>query len=93
MKTVNVSVKSDKKVSRAELFIRILWAIPSAIVLWIFGVIAGICLVVHWFFMLITGKRNKMLNGVVRGYLYYSTKMRAYLSLLTDERNPILPED
>jgi hypothetical protein len=93
MKTVKVNVKGGKKASRAELFIRILWAIPSLIVLWIFGIIAGLCLIVHWFFILITGKRNRVLNNVVRVYVYYSTKVRAYLSLLTDERSPILPED
>jgi hypothetical protein len=44
-------------------------------------------------FILITGKRNIALNDVIRGYFYYSTKVRAYLGLITDERNPILPED
>ena len=93
MKTLNVLVQSNKKSPRLELFVRILWAIPTAIVLWIFGIIAGMCLVVQWFYILITGRRSRMLNDVIRGYFYYSTKVRAYLGLITDERSPILPED
>ncbi|MDE1851318.1 MAG: DUF4389 domain-containing protein [Candidatus Micrarchaeota archaeon] len=93
MKTVKVEVKSDPKASRLELFVRILWGIVSGIVLWVFSIIAGICLMVHWIYILILGKRSKTLNNVVRAYFYYSTKYRAYLSLLTDERNPIIPED
>jgi hypothetical protein len=93
MKTVSVLVRSDKKSPRLELFVRIIWAIPTAFVLWIYGLLSGICLVIQLVFILITGKRNIALNDVIRGYFYYSTKVRAYLGLITDERNPILPED
>ena len=93
MKTVKIDIKSSAKSPRIELFVRIIWGIVSAIVLIIFGIIAGLCLIVHWFYILITGKRSKMLNDVVKKYLYYHTKVSAYLSMVTDERNPILPEE
>jgi hypothetical protein len=93
MKTVKVDVKSDNKSPRLELFVRILWAIVGGIVLWFFSIIAVVCIIVHWFFILITGRRNKTLNNVIRVYLYYKTKFEAYVTMLTDERSPILPED
>ena len=48
---------------------------------------------VHWFYILVLGRRNDTLNGVVRGYFTYMTQVRAYFGLLTDERNPIIPEN
>lgn len=93
MKTVKISVLSTDKASRAELFVRILWFIVSAIVLCVFGVIALLCLIVHWFYILITGKRHKTLNNVLRVYVYYRAKMEAYTMMVTEERSPILPED
>jgi hypothetical protein len=93
MKTVKVDVKSNDKASRLELFVRILWAIVGGIILWIFSIIAILCVIVHWFFILITGKRNKALNNLLRVYLYYRTKFEAYIIMLTDERSPLLPED
>lgn len=93
MKTVKVGVKSDRNAPRLELFVRIIWAIPTAVVICIFGMIAKLCILLNWLCILVTGKRNRTLTGVARDYLYYSTKVQAYLSLLTDERSPILPED
>ncbi len=93
MKSIKVSVTSTDKAKRWELLVRILWAIVCGIILWVYSIIVLICLVVHWFYILITGKRNKTLNNVIRVYFYYRTKLEGYLFLLTDERSPILPED
>jgi hypothetical protein len=93
MKTVQIDVKSDVKASRLELFIRIVWMIPTYIVFWLFSIVAGICMVLHWLFILITGKRNNTLNDIAKKYLIYVTEVQAYLYLLTDERNPIFPEN
>ncbi|MGD0728744.1 MAG: DUF4389 domain-containing protein [Candidatus Micrarchaeaceae archaeon] len=93
MKTLKIDVKSGEKASRLELFVRILWLIVGGIILWFYSIIAIVCIIVHWFFILITGKRNKTLNNVLRVYLYYKTKFEAYLIMLTDERSPLLPED
>lgn len=93
METVKIDIASADKASRSELFVRILWCIVSGIVLWFFSIIAGVCLVVQWLYILVTGKRHKTLNKVIKVYLYYRTKMYAYLMMLTDERSPILPED
>jgi Domain of unknown function (DUF4389) len=93
MKTLKIEVKSDKKASRVELFVRILWAIISGIVLFFFGIVAIICIVLHWFYILITGKRSKSLNDVMKSYLFYRCRLEGYLFMLTDERSPIIPKD
>jgi cellulose synthase/poly-beta-1,6-N-acetylglucosamine synthase-like glycosyltransferase len=93
MKTVKIDVTSKDRASRLELFIRILWLIVGGIILWLYSIIAAICIIVQWFFILIMGRRNKSLNNVIKVYLYYRTKFEAYLMMLTDERSPLLPED
>ena len=93
MKTVKIEIISRDKASRVELFVRIIWFILSAIVLWFFSILALLCLVVHWFYILITGKRHKGLNNLIKSYIIYRTKMTIYAFLLTEERNPIFPED
>lgn len=93
MKTVKINVVSLAKASKVELFVRILWAIVSSIVLWFFSIIVGVCVIIQWFYILITGKRHRTLNKVIRIYIYYRTKVEAYIMMLTEERSPILPED
>jgi hypothetical protein len=93
MKTVKIDVTSKDRASRLELFIRIIWLIVGGIILWLYSIIAAICIIVQWFFILIMGRRNKSLNNVIKVYLYYRTKFEAYLMMLTDERSPLLPED
>jgi hypothetical protein len=93
MKTVKIDVTSKDRASRLELFIRIIWLIVGGIILWLYSIIAAICIIVQWFFILIMGRRNKPLNNVIKVYLYYRTKFEAYLMMLTDERSPLLPED
>jgi len=93
MKTVKVEIKNHDKASRVELFVRIVWAIISGIVLCLFGIVALMCLVVHWLYILVEGKRHKGLNNLLRSYVVYRTKVMAYIFMLTEERNPIFPED
>ncbi len=93
MKTVQYSVKYVEKASRWEVLIRIPWAIPTAIVmivLLIIGTIAALLQIVH---VLILGKRHKVLHGWIFKFMAYLVKYSSYKNLLTDERNPIMPED
>lgn len=91
MKTVKISVTSSNKASRWELLVRILWAIICGIVLFFFSIIACICAIIQWLYILITGKRSKSLNNLLKSYVIYRAQLNAYLYMLTDERNPILP--
>jgi hypothetical protein len=93
MKTVKIKIKSQDRASRLELFIRIVWVIVSSIVLWLFGLLACVCAVVQWFYILIAGRRHKGLNKLLKVYVLYKAKLGAYSLMLTDERNPVFPED
>jgi hypothetical protein len=92
MKTLNTTITSASKSSRVELFVRILWAILSCIVLFFFSIVAIICVILHWIYILITGKRSKGLNDVLKSYVIYRFRVDGYLMMLTDERNPLIPQ-
>jgi hypothetical protein len=91
MNTVSYDVQSAEKASRVELFVRIIWGIISLIVMSILGIIAYICYVLEWLAILITGKRVSALDGMLKTFVTYNAQMTSYMSLLTDERNPIMP--
>ncbi len=81
----------EEKASRIELFVRIFYAIPVFIVLFLYSLIASICLSIQWLVILILGKRNKELNNIVKGYTQYYIHLIGYFSYLTDERPGVTP--
>jgi hypothetical protein len=93
MESVKLEIKKmEEKASRLELFMRIIWMIPTYIVIVLFGIAVSICWPLQGLVILITGKRNGMLDSVLRKYFKYNTQISAYIILITDERNPIIPE-
>ena len=93
MDTVKVDVKSAEQASRIELFIRIVWGVISYIVLGILSIITVYILVpLQWLHILILGKRNGFLASWIKKWFVYAAQLGAYLTMLTDERNPIIPE-
>jgi uncharacterized membrane protein len=93
MKTVKFGVEYKDKASRLELFIRIIYAIPLAIVVWILSFIMSFVNLVQWFHILILGRRHKSLYKFAKLYLGYVTKISAYIWLLVDERPEIIPDE
>ncbi|MDD5337573.1 MAG: DUF4389 domain-containing protein [Candidatus ainarchaeum sp.] len=93
MKTVEYDTKYDEKAGRLELFIRIVWAIPCSIVLMVLALIGEILMALQFLYILVLGKRNRMMFDWTKKYIAYCTKFSSYLYLLTDERCPIMPED
>ncbi len=77
--------------SRLELLVRILYWIFIGIVLWVYSIIAGFCLLIQWFHILILGSRNEMLSDIVKGYLEYMIHVLSYSNFMTDKRPDILP--
>ena len=61
----------ERNAGRLELLIRILYWILIGIVMWVYGIIAYICLFIQWFHILILGCRNKTLSDIAKGYLEY----------------------
>jgi hypothetical protein len=76
---------------RIELLVRILYWILIGIVMWVYGILAGICLFIQWFHILILGCRNEALSGIARGYLEYMVHVMPYTYFMTDRRPDILP--
>ncbi len=77
--------------SRLELLVRILYWILIGIVLWVYGIIAGICLFIQWFHILVLGYRNKALSDIAKGYLEYMVHVLSYSNFMTDKRPDIMP--
>lgn len=76
---------------RLELFIRIVYSVVIALVLMVYGVIAGICLLIQWFVILILGRRNERLSNFIKGYLEYKVNVMGYIYDMTDDRPGIFP--
>ncbi len=93
MKTVKYEVKFDEKAGRLELFIRWVWMIPTCIVMVLIGIVASIMIFLQWFHILFLGKRHKTLFEWSGKYMKFMVNFMSYFHMLTDERNPLMPED
>ncbi len=81
----------EEEAGRIELFIRIIYSVIIGIVLSIYGFIAGICMIIQFFIILIMGRRSHTLSDIIRGYLEYYVHILPYTSFMTDERPGIFP--
>ena len=81
----------EQDAGRLELLIRIVYWILIAIVLWVYGIIACICLIIQWFHILILGYRNESLSNFAKGYLEYMIHVLPYTYFMTDKRPDIMP--
>jgi len=81
----------ELEAGRLELLIRIVYWILIGIVLWIYGIITAICLIIQWIHILILGRRNESLSNFVKGYLEYYVHVMGYVYFMTDKRPDILP--
>jgi hypothetical protein len=70
--------------SRLSALLRLILVIPHAILLYIYGIAAGVLVVVAWFAVVITGRYPKGLYDFVAGFIRYYTRVLAYALLLTD---------
>lgn len=70
--------------SRLTVFFRLILAIPLAIWLYLYGIVAGIAIVVAWFAIVITGRYPAGLYDFVAGYTRFLTRFTAYAALLED---------
>ena len=92
MKTVKYDVVFDEKASRMELLVRFFWSIPVYIVYIFVAMAQFFILVAQWFHILFTGKRHRELRKWNLMATRYIVNWYTYIYLLTDERNPIVPE-
>ena len=92
METVKISVKSDEKASRLELFIRFIWGFIAYIVLGIIGIFAYLAVLIQWLHILILGKRHPALAKFINAWYAAVAQVMFYVLLSTDERPPFIPE-
>jgi hypothetical protein len=81
----------EPEASRLELLVRILYWILIGIVLWVYGMIACICLFIQWFHILVLAKRNESLSNLTKGYLEYMIHVMPYTYFMTDKRPDVMP--
>jgi hypothetical protein len=82
----------ERTARRWELLVRIFYSIAIAIVLMVYGFIAGILMIIQWFVILILGRRSEGLSDFIRGYLEYYVHVLSYTSWMTDKRPGIMPK-
>jgi hypothetical protein len=85
---VTFDVDYVERRNRLTAFFRLLLAIPVAIVLYVFGIVASIVIVVAWFAIVITGRYPKGLYDFVAGFNRCVARVTAYVALLTDAYPP-----
>jgi len=74
--------------NRLTAFFRLILAIPVAIVLYVYGIIATIAIVIAWFAIVITGRYPKGLYDFVAGFTRFLTRVTAYAALVVDPYPP-----
>jgi hypothetical protein len=73
-----------EKRSRLTAFFRLILAIPLAIWLYVYALVAYVAIVIAWFAIVITGHYPKGLYDFVAGFLRFQTRVTAYVALLCD---------
>jgi hypothetical protein len=85
---VTFEVDYAEQRNRLTTFFRLLLVIPVAIVLYVFGIVASIAIVIAWFAILFTGRYPKGLYDFVADFNRFLARVTAYGVLLTDAYPP-----
>ena len=75
----------DQKASRIELIIRWLYGIIINIIFWIWGIFIGIINFIHFWYILILGRRSLTIYKHTRRYITALAYVESYLMFLTDK--------
>ncbi|HWX45491.1 MAG TPA: DUF4389 domain-containing protein [Solirubrobacteraceae bacterium] len=70
--------------SRLTAFFRLILAIPVAIWLYVYAIVAAIAIVIAWFAIVFTARYPRGLYDFVAGYTRFLTRVTAYAALLCD---------
>jgi hypothetical protein len=83
-----LSVQPPAKLSRGLIFVKWLLAIPHFIVLLFLGIATYVVIIIGFFAVLITGAWPAGMRNFVIGVMRWSTRVNAYIILMTDEYPP-----
>ena len=92
LETMSQLFTFEQKARRWELLVRIFYSIAIMIVMFVYGLVAGILMIIQWFVILILGRRSMGLSEYIRGYLEYHVHVLSYTSWMTDKRPGIMPK-
>ena len=90
---VTFEVDYVERRNRLTTFFRLLLVIPVAIVLYVFGIVASIAIVIAWFAIVITGRYPKGLYDFVADFNRFLARVTAYAVLLSDPYPPFSGAD
>jgi hypothetical protein len=90
---IGLIVEDDLKRNRLTVFFRILLAIPQAIVLFFWAILAYLAVIVAWFAALIMGRVPDGLHTFLARFLRATTHLNAYVLLLADPWPPFTGEE
>jgi len=79
--------------NRLTTFFRLLMVIPVAIVLYVFGIVASIAILIAWFAIVITGRYPQGLYDFVADFNRFLARVTAYAVLLSDPYPPFSGAD
>ena len=74
--------------NRLTTFFRLILAIPLILVLYLYGIIATIAVIIAWFAIVITGGFPAGLYDFIAGYTRFLARYTAYAALLSDPYPP-----
>ena len=74
--------------SRLTTLLRIILVIPAVIVLYLYGIIASVTILIAWFAIVITGRYPRALYELVAGFNRSLARVTAYALLLADPYPP-----
>jgi hypothetical protein len=78
--------------SRLTAFFRVILVIPLAVVLYVFGILACVAILIAWFAIVITGHYPKALYDFVARFTRMLARVTAYAALLADPYPPFSGE-
>ena len=81
--TVVYSARAIRR-DRVSVLFRAVLAIPQLVVLYFVGIVASVVAMLAWFAVLATGRWPAAMRDFFVGYLRWSTRVAAYLYLVTD---------
>ena len=85
---VDLKVETNGEPSVGSSLLRIILAIPHAIVLSLLGIIFAICWIVAAIAILTNGTYPEWVSGFIRGYLRWTARVLVYMASLVDEYPP-----
>jgi len=85
---IGLIVTDDLERNRLTVFFRLLLAIPQAVWIALWGVVASVCVLIPWVATLFAGRVPAGLHAFISRFLRASTHLSAYVFLLADPWPP-----